>query len=125
MRYAVAAALAIALFLAFRWFTSGGERESPEAVVAAIEAGAPVIDVRSEGEFAGGHVAGARHVNVLDPDFRERVSDLDRDQTVYLYCASGARSGRAAKVMEDMGFERVVNAGGIGDLQRAGARIER
>ena len=125
MRYTVAAALAIALFLAFRWFTSGGERESPEAVVAAIEAGAPVIDVRSEGEFAGGHVAGARHVNVLDPDFRGRVSDLDRDQPVYLYCASGARSGRAAKVMEDMGFERVVNAGGIGDLQRAGARIER
>ena len=81
--------------------------------------------MRTAGEYAGGHVAGARHVNVLDPDFRQRVDDLDRDQTVYVYCASGHRSGRAAAILEEMGFDRVVNAGGIGDLERAGAPVER
>ncbi|MEM1116783.1 MAG: rhodanese-like domain-containing protein [Bacteroidota bacterium] len=125
MRLALFFALVVAAFLAFRWFTSGGETEAPETAVSAIAAGAPVIDVRTDDEFASGHVAGARHVNVFDPDFEAKVDDLDRDQTVYVYCASGTRSGRAASVLEGMGFERVVNAGGLSDLQRAGAEVVR
>ena len=125
MRLALSVLLVLASVLVFRWATGGGETEAPPTTVAAIEAGAPVLDVRTAGEYASGHVAGARHVSVLDPTFRQRVDDLDRDETVYVYCASGHRSGRAAAVLEDMGFERVVNAGGIGDLERAGAPIER
>ena len=77
--------------------------------------------MRTDGEYAGGHVAGAVHADVLAPGFEEAVAGLDRQEPVYLYCASGARSGRAAKTMEAMGFTRVVNAGGFGDLVAAGA----
>ena len=118
------AALLLVVLAAFSLWSRGGEDEPAAIVVEAIEAGAPVLDVRTAREFATGHVAGARNANVLDGDFRQRVDDLARDQTVYVYCASGHRSGRAASVLEEMGFERVVNAGGIGALRAAGAEIE-
>lgn len=104
--------------------TRGGETEPAAAVVSEIAGGATVLDVRTAREYAAGHVAGARHANVLAGDFRQRVDSLDRDRTVYVYCASGHRSGRAAQVLERMGFRRVVNAGGMGDLRAAGATIE-
>lgn len=120
----VVALIGIAAFFAFRWFTTGGEPSNPSDVVFAIRAGDPVIDVRTAGEFADGHIAGARNVSVLDPAFRVKVDDIDRDETVYVYCASGHRSGRAAQVLEDMGFARVVNAGGFEALKEAGAPVE-
>ena len=117
---------AVALVAAALWLaTRGGEAVPAADVVAAIEQGATVLDVRTGREYAAGHVAGARHANVLAGDFRQRVGGLGRGRTVYVYCASGHRSGRAAQVLEDMGFRRVVNAGGIGDLEAAGATVER
>ncbi len=124
MRTALLLVAVVGAFLLFRYLTRGGEREPVADVVAAIEAGAPVLDVRTAEEYEGGHVAGARNANVLADNFRQQVDDLDRDQTVYVYCASGHRSGRAAKVMQDMGFERVVNAGGFNSLAQAGAPTE-
>ena len=122
----VALALVIALVLAFRWFTGGGERATPDEVASAAASGdATFLDVRRPGEFASGHVAGARNADVLDASFQGRVADLDRDRTVYVYCASGVRSGRAARILNDMGFAHVVNAGGVGDLDRAGVAMER
>lgn len=115
---AVILAVGYALFM-------GGERAPAETVVEAIESGATVIDVRSDGEWAGGHIEGALHVPVGAEDFREQVDGLDREEPVYVYCASGVRSGRAAAVMEDMGFEQVINAGGMSRLQAAGAPVTR
>ena len=121
---AVVVAFALAGVVAYQMLT-GGESASPEAVVEALEGGATVVDVRTDEEYASGHVAGALHANVLGDQFEQRMAALDRDAPVYLYCASGVRSGRAARVLEGMGFQRVVNAGGIGDLEAAGAPIER
>ena len=78
------------------------------------------MDVRTDGEWASGHVAGAVHANVMGDDFDQRVAALDRDRPVYVYCASGTRSGRAAGKLEAMGFTEVVNAGGFGQLAAAG-----
>ena len=121
---AVFAVFAVVGFVAYQMLT-GGATEPTEDVVAAIENGATVVDVRTDEEYAGGHVAGAIHANVFDDGFEERMASLDREAPVYLYCASGARSGRAAAVLEGMGFERVVNAGGFNDLATAGAPVER
>lgn len=109
---------------AFFVLTRGGAATTPEAAVEAIQNGAIVVDARTEGEYAGGHLAGAIHADVLSGDFRNRVADLDRDTPVYVYCASGHRSGRAASILEDMGFTTVVNAGGFNDLAAAGAAVE-
>lgn len=121
---AILIVITAALVVAYTMLT-GGESVPIEDAITAIEQGATVIDVRTDGEFAGGHVEGAIHANVTGDGFEERVESLDRSEPVYLYCASGVRSGRAAAVMEGMGFETVVNAGGFGDLVEAGAPVER
>ena len=117
-------ALILAGAIAFFVLSSGGESTTPDAAVEAIRNGASVVDARTEREYAGGHVAGAIHADVLTGDFRQRVDALDRDTPVYVYCASGHRSGRAASILEEMGFSKVVNAGGINELAAAGARLE-
>ncbi len=77
----------------------------------AVEAGAALIDVRSQGEFAGGHIRGARNVPV--GDLGSRIEDVTQD-TVVVYCASGMRSANAARVLTAAGKE-VVDLGGMGN----------
>jgi phage shock protein E len=95
----------------------------PSDFVALQKSGVPVIDVRTPGEFAEGHVAGARNVNVMDPDFVEAVGRLalDAEAPVYLYCRSGNRSGQAVEILRRSGYPQAINIGGFDGLVRAGA----
>ncbi|MEM6327944.1 MAG: rhodanese-like domain-containing protein [Bacteroidota bacterium] len=119
----VAAVLLVVGYVLFSRFSQGGRAMTPDEFLAAYEPEHTLIDARTSREYATGHLAGALNLNVLDSDFRERADTLPRDQPVYLYCASGHRSGRAAGILEDMGFEAVYNVGGIGALARAGADL--
>jgi phage shock protein E len=79
-------------------------RQHPDALI---------VDVRTPKEFAGGHIPHAVNVPVSS------IKDLEgktmgKDQPLYLYCASGARSSRAAQFMKSRGYTQVVNMGGIG-----------
>ena len=85
-----------------------------------IEDGASVIDVRTPEEFASGHLADARNIDVQSDSFLTEVDGLDRDATYVLYCRSGARAGAAGEMMVEMGFTDVANAGGFEDLAAAG-----
>ena len=85
-----------------------------------IEDGAVVIDVRTPEEFASGHLADARNIDVQSDSFHAEVDELDRDAAYVLYCRSGARAGAAAEMMLDMGFTDVANAGGFEELAAAG-----
>ena len=44
----------------------------------------------------------------------EKIFDLTSnfDSEIYLYCRSGNRSGKAKKILDDIGFTNVINAGG-------------
>ena len=85
----------------------------------ALPAGALLVDVRSEAEFAGGHLAGALNLPL------SRIADEigrhapDHHQALVLYCHSGARSGHACSVLASMGYAQVVNGGGVGSLAAA------
>lgn len=76
---------------------------------------ATVIDVRTEGEIAEGYIKGASvFSNVNSPDFINTVKKLDPSKTYIVYCRSGARSSRAAEIMQANGFKKVYNlSGGI------------
>ncbi|WP_143962493.1 rhodanese-like domain-containing protein [Litoribacter populi] len=75
---------------------------------------AVIIDVRGGGEFASGKIKGARNVDVMGSNFAKKVAGLPKDKQYYLYCRSGNRSGSAAGIMADQGFEKVHNLkGGI------------
>jgi phage shock protein E len=72
-----------------------------------------VIDVRSEREF---HAAAVEHaVNLPLPQLAQRISEfaVDKATPLVLYCASGARSGIACGVLEQLGYTNVTNAGGL------------
>jgi phage shock protein E len=68
-----------------------------------------VIDVRTEAEWATGHLDGA----VLIP--YERIGDeiskasLNKDENIYLYCRTGRRSGIALETLKKAGFENLIN----------------
>ncbi len=104
---------------------------SPAEFMKTRDAADHVIDVRSSAEYEGEHLAGALHLNVQAPDFEERFRRLvdegawTNDDAVYLYCRSGARSGRATAILRRRGFARAFNVGGIGALKAAGAKVER
>ena len=84
------------------------EVDAAEAVALARD-GFTVIDVRERSEWDAGHVDGA----VLLPlaDVRERIGSVvaDRDAPLLLHCAVGARSGRAAAWLAEMGYRKVVS----------------
>ena len=71
-----------------------------------------VLDVRTPGEFRDGHVAKAWNIDFTAPDFREKVAKLDRNRPYALHCRSGGRSGRATKLMKQMGFKYLYDYSG-------------
>lgn len=84
-------------------------------ILAKIQAGAAVIDVRSPDEFADGAYPGARNipVNALP----HRIADVGpKDKPVVVYCASGGRSAVAQQILKANGFTDVTNAGGLEDM---------
>lgn len=80
-----------------------------------------IIDIRTPGEFAAGHLEGAELIDFYQPDFADRVAALDRDTPYVIYCRSGNRSGQARALFDELGFADVVDVdGGIAAWQQAG-----
>jgi phage shock protein E len=76
-----------------------------------IAAGARLLDVRTPAEFAGGHLKGA--VNIPVQELAGRLGELDKSETVLVYCASGGRSASAARLLGSAGFGKVHDLGGM------------
>jgi thioredoxin 1 len=69
--------------------------------------GGQLVDVRTPGEFGGGHLKGATNLDYRNPGFDETLARLDKSKPVFVYCLSGGRSGEAAKLMRAQGFSSV------------------
>lgn len=83
-----------------------------EKMLASGEASA--IDVRSPGEFATGHIAGAKNIDINGPHFEDEVKKLDVTKRYIVYCQMGGRSARASSIMRGLGFTNAMNlSGGI------------
>ena len=110
-----AAVVAVAGWLILRKVLKGG-KVAQNVVMEKIKAGAQIVDVRSPEEFRDGFYPGA--VNIPVQEIARRLGELAKDKAVVLYCASGGRSGAAARVLKQAGYADVVNAGGLGDMPR-------
>lgn len=77
--------------------------------------GAIIIDVRSKGEFASGHIKGATNIP-LDKIKSQIQAIKKKNKTVITCCASGMRSGSAKSILASHGIE-VHNGGGWRSLQ--------
>jgi rhodanese-related sulfurtransferase len=77
-----------------------------DAAKAAIDNGAIIIDVRTPGEYAGGHVKGS--INIPLDVVGQQVSKIKKyNKTVVTCCRSGARSGSAASILQGQGVEAI------------------
>ena len=75
-----------------------------------VKSGAPIIDVRTPGEFMGGHVTGS--INIPINELPARIDEFKSfEQPFILCCLSGGRSGQATNFLQAQGME-CVNGGG-------------
>ena len=73
---------------------------------------AQLVDVRTTGEYGGGHLPKAQNIDYKSADFTEKIQTLDKSKPVFLYCLSGGRSGEAMTILKQNGFNEVYNMGG-------------
>ena len=83
-----------------------------------------LLDVRTQDEFDEGHIAGATLVDVNDSTFVEQaMAVIDKQRPVAVYCRSGRRSARAARLLTDQGFMVTNLNGGVLAWEDAGKAL--
>ena len=88
------------------------------------EAGVVLLDVRTTGEYAAGHIEGAINIDVEGMTFEGEIADLDNTKTYAIYCQSGRRSRIAVETMTKAGFTKLFNLDqGIGSWISAGLPV--
>jgi len=85
-----------------------------------------LLDVRTAGEFNGGHLQGALLADWKDKnEFSRRISFIDKNKPVYIYCLGGGRSEAAATKMRAMGYQAVYELkGGINAWKAENKMVE-
>lgn len=77
-----------------------GIKQHPDAVI---------LDVRTEPEHMDEHIPGSVLINIMSPEFAQKIRELDKDKPYYVYCRSGNRSGSACGFMASQGFKELYN----------------
>ena len=79
------------------------------------EEGYVILDVRTEEEYAQGHIPGA--ILIPDNEIEEKAEEImnDKDQMILVYCRSGRRSKNAAQTLLELGYTDIREFGGIID----------
>ena len=91
--------------LLFVWLLSLGIYAKDEDVV--------IIDVRTLAEWNSGYLENAIHIPLNTIKKNITFTEPDKYKEIYLYCRSGNRSGKAASILQNLGYENVTNIGGI------------
>ncbi|MEU4263136.1 rhodanese-like domain-containing protein [Streptomyces sp. NPDC025273] len=94
-----------------------------DAFAAELAHGAFVLDVRESDEYAAGHVPGALSTPLSA--LGAVIGDLPGDRPVYVICAGGNRSARAAGQLAVLGVDAVSVAGGTAGWARTGRPLVR
>ena len=76
-----------------------------------------IIDVRTPIEWDRGHLPNAKHIEWQNIGEEITEHTGDKDSTIFVYCRSGNRSGKAKLILEQLGYTNVINAGGIHEAQ--------
>ena len=74
--------------------------------------GAVLLDVRTPDEYRQGHIPGSKNVPLQSIDRVNAVVE-NKGTPIFVHCLSGARSRQAAAILQQMGYTKVKNIGGI------------
>ena len=81
-----------------------------------VKEGAIILDVRTKGEYAGGHIKGS--INISVDALQHNLDKLkDKNKTIITCCASGMRSASAKSILKSSGYVQVHNGGSWYSLQ--------
>ena len=75
------------------------------------------LDVRTDEEYAEDHIAGSAHIPHDEIAARVAELGLDKDSEIRVYCRSGKRAGIALATLQELGYNRAENVGGISDAR--------
>ncbi len=84
-----------------------------------------LLDVRTPEEVARGAIPGACNLNFHAKDFKKELMEkVGNKDTVMVYCASGGRSGKTARILKENGVTYVCDLkGGIRAWKEAGFKV--
>lgn len=91
---------------------------SPQEGLQRVQAGALLVDVREENEYAEVHAQGAQLLPLSE--LEARFNELPKDRELVMICRSGARSARAAEFLNAQGYTAINLTGGTLAWQDAG-----
>jgi rhodanese-related sulfurtransferase/glutaredoxin len=85
-----------------------------------------LLDVRTAGEYQSGHLKNSLQADWNNQEqFVDRIKYLDKSKPLLVYCASGVRSGNAAKYLASIGFKTALNLeGGLNKWKYEGRAVE-
>ncbi|OSZ81960.1 sulfurtransferase [Chitinophagaceae bacterium IBVUCB1] len=81
-----------------------------------IHEGAIILDVRTQGEYASGHIKGS--INIPVDQLKSKMASLKKDKAIITCCASGMRSASAKGILKANGFAEVHNGGSWQSLKK-------
>ena len=88
-----------------------------------------ILDVRTNEEYAAGHINGSTLLAVQDipeKELGEKLKEIPKDKKILVYCRSGSRSAKASRILAENGFAMVYNMqGGITEWMNAGYEVEK
>jgi rhodanese-related sulfurtransferase len=120
---------AIGAFFVLRTLLAARAGATPAEAQAALDSGTAVlVDVREPAEWSSGVAQSAALLSFTDLRGARKhwrpFLEKNRGKKIFLYCASGARSGSAAALLRHEGFE-AVNLGGFGRWTGSGLPTRR
>jgi len=71
-----------------------------------------LVDIRTPEEVAEGIIEGAQLIDFFDENFEAKMSKLDKEKPLIIYCKSGGRSGKAAGQLATLGFKEIYDMSG-------------
>jgi rhodanese-related sulfurtransferase len=102
----------VAMVLEIRHRARGSAAVGPSDAVLLANQGALMLDVRTDEQYAEGHIIDARHLK--NADLASSVDTLKKykEKPVVVYCDTGSTSAAAARLLKSQGFAKVVNLRG-------------
>jgi phage shock protein E len=112
-QFVYALVVALTIWLINPVIAGGGDPDVARQAWPMIESGALLVDVRSEKEYAEGHLNGALNIEWDQFDALAAAIGDDRQRQVVFYCRSGNRAGKSIAELQARGYTHIFNATGL------------
>jgi phage shock protein E len=109
----IALLIIIGFFLSRKETNQNNTAQQPETLSSQIKSvSGQVIDVREPDEYAADHADEAINIPLGDI-LKGNLSEISKDNPIYVYCRTGNRAEQAKVALEQAGYKDVTNLGGL------------